>query len=239
MKNGRWIQCDSHEIFIDVAVGFLVNILKHKPETLFTLATGHSPSDVYARWADAIKHEQIDTSRMRVHQLDEWVGVPGFHESSCQQFLRSHVVAPLGIDEDRFLSIDGDACDPKVEASRVGRLLSKNRFADVTVLGVGKNGHVGLNEPGSVWYPMTHVATLADSSKHHAMLSDSDYVVEQGITTGMAEIIASDTLLVLVSGPGKDVTRLADPRIATDFPASCIHLHPRVTVVLDYPYQCG
>lgn len=224
-------------MFIDVAVDYLSTRIGQKKRSLFTLATGQSPLEVYQRWTQKVIEQRISTDLLEIHQLDEWVGLPRDHEATCERFLRKHVIEPLAIDEQRFHSIHSDTLDPQAEATRISQVLAGRGYADVTVLGIGKNGHLGLNEPDDRWYPTTHVATLSEASKRHSMLAGS--VVGQGITTGMAEIMASRALLVLVSGEGKDVKRLADATISTDFPASCIHLHPNVTIVLDIPYSQG
>lgn len=224
-------------MFIDVAVDYLNTNIGKGRRSLFTLATGQSPLEVYQRWTQQVIEQGIATDLLEIHQLDEWVGLPRDHEATCERFLRKQVIEPLHIDEQRFHSIHSDAVDPQAEATRVSQVLAGRGYADVTVLGIGRNGHLGLNEPGDRWYTTTHVATLSDTSRGHSMLAGS--IVAQGITTGMAEIMASRALLVLVSGEGKDVKRLANATISTDFPASCIHLHPNATIVLDIPYGQG
>jgi galactosamine-6-phosphate isomerase len=230
----RWICSDSHADYVQAAVTILINTLQAKNEAFFTLATGASPADIYDAWVKDIKEKQLTTAHMVIHALDEWVGLPKGHPGTCDAFLRRHVVTPLGIAPERYHALCGTS-DPAQEVQRMKTLLSCAGYADLCVLGIGKNGHLGLNEPGQVVYPYTHVASLTETSQGHQMLNGSD--VTTGMTTGIAEILAAKEILVLVSGAGKDIKRLLEPEVSTAFPASFIHLHRNVTVVVDEPYS--
>lgn len=197
MSSIRWICSDSRATYIQAAVTILTDTLQAKGDAFFTLATGASPSAVYEAWVKDIQAKHLATTDMVVHALDEWVGLPEGHLGTCDAFLRRYVVEPLAIDPGRYHK-PSSSSDPAKEAQRMRNILSTSGYADLCVLGIGKNGHLGLNEPSELLYPYTHVAHLSKTSQGHQMLDGSP--VTAGITTGMAEILAAKELLVLVSG---------------------------------------
>lgn len=234
MSSIRWICSDSHTDYIQSAVTILTKTLQAKSDAFFTLATGASPADIYDAWVKDIRKKQLKTTEMIVHALDEWVGLPKGHPGTCDTFLRHHVVTPLNITPDRYHTLCSTSA-PSTEVKRMEVLLSSAGYADLCLLGIGKNGHLGLNEPGQELYPYTHVASLTKTSQAHQMLNGCN--ITAGMTTGIGEILAAKEILVLVSGGGKDIKRLLQPTVSTSFPASFIHLHQNVTVIVDEPYS--
>ncbi|MCF7944395.1 MAG: 6-phosphogluconolactonase [Spirochaetia bacterium] len=237
MKNIIWKFCAQHEQYIQTAASILTEQIIKKPNSLFTLATGQSPKDVYTRWVQEIKEQKINTEQMIIHKLDEWVGLPSGHKGTCERFLQENVLDPLSIDMSHYLSVSAETEEPKNESDRMHKELEKKGYSDVCVLGLGRNGHLGLNEPGEFLYPNTYTAELSNSSQNHAMLSGAK--VFYGITMGIGEILRSRHIVLLVSGTEKEkaVESLYSSAISTQNPASFLFLHPKVTIVLDQYYS--
>jgi galactosamine-6-phosphate isomerase len=117
----------------------------------------------------------------------------------------------------------------------MGQWLEKNGPIDICILGLGLNGHIAMNEPGDALTPHTHVSRLTLQSQKHAMLATLKRKPRFGLTLGMADILSSRKILLLVSGLSKRaiLKRTLQPRVTTRLPASFLHLHPDVTVFCD------
>jgi len=208
---------------------------REKPRMLICLATGASPTRTYEllslkRGAHPGLFEQV-----RILKLDEWGGLARGAAGSCESYLRKHVIRPLGIGEDRFVGFTGDTDSEEVECDRLHAWVAEHGPIDLCVLGLGANGHLGLNEPGRVLSPFAHRAVLSEATRGHAMLSTSGAKPTGGLTLGLAEILQSRQILMLVNGAHKrqPLRRLLQKEIACEFPASFLWLHPRVILLCD------
>lgn len=217
------------------AAAFVLDALRQKPDLLLCAATGHSPTSCYAALAAAYKHEPALFSRLRVIKLDEWYGLPMDHPATCEHYLQQHLLRPLHLSSDRYISLRSDAPDPEAECSRVQQALAEAGPIDICVLGLGKNGHLALNEPADFLAPHVYVATLDRQSREHAMLKGSGITPERGLTLGMADILSSAAIVLLVAGAGKapHLEALRTARISTQLPASFLWLNSNVTVFSD------
>jgi galactosamine-6-phosphate isomerase len=172
---------------------------------------------------------------MRVLQIDEWGGLPKLHPASCEFDLQKKLLEPLVIGRDRYVGFRTETRNPESESRRVGHWLAANGPVDICILGLGVNGHVAMNEPGITLVPHAHVAKLAKSSLQHAMLKDLSRKPRYGLTVGMADILASRMILLLVNGKRKRAAlkQLLKPTVTTQFPASLLWLHPRAILLCD------
>jgi galactosamine-6-phosphate isomerase len=205
------------------------------PRMLLCLATGGSPSRTYEFLVSKGRDHPGLFGQMRVLKLDEWGGLARDAAGSCEAYLREHVVGPLGISEDRFFGFANDAASPEAECERLRAWLAENGPIDLCLLGLGTNGHLGLNEPGRALSPFAHRAVLSQESLGHSMLRASAERPAYGLTIGMAEILQSRHILLLVNGEHKrrQLRRLMQKEITCDFPASFLWLHPNTTVLCD------
>jgi galactosamine-6-phosphate isomerase len=167
--------------------------------------------------------------------LDEWHGVDARHPSTCRYFLEQHVFGPWGIPEERQYSFNAAAQDPAEECRRMAAILNREGPVDLCVLGLGRNGHLGLNEPAEVLMPHAHVAVLDELSQTHSMLAKEGIRLNKGLTFGMADLLQSKEILMLVCGAGKKESARAflDGGVTTRLPASFLQLHANITVVMD------
>ena len=179
--------------------------------------------------------------RVRVIQVDEWLGIPPTDPATCAADLRCNLLEPLGITGDRFVGFRSDAPDPVLECQRVGEWLAANGPIDVCVLGVGGNGHLAMNEPGAALRPGVHVARLAEVSRQHPLLAGRPEKPTHGLTLGMADLLHAREIFLLAFGSPKRpvLQRLCKPVIDPQFPVSLLWLHPAVTVICDAAAACG
>lgn len=213
----------------------VMDLLKANPTAVLCLATGASPLGLYQLLGKECGRRPSFFSQMRVVKLDEWYGLPMDHPSTCEAYLREHFVGPMKLSPGRYLSFKSDAADPQRECTRVSRALDRWGGIDLAVLGLGLNGHLGLNEPAADLMADAHVARLTRQSRQHSMLQQEGARVTHGLTLGVGQLMRSRQILMLVSGNGKrSATRaMSTAHITTMAPGSLLQLHPRVTLLCD------
>jgi len=213
----------------------ILNDLAAKPNSLMALATGNSPLGVYNQLALKHKEEPQLFNKLRIIKLDEWGGIPLENPSTCESFLQQHFIKPLNISPDRYLSFGNHADDPETECERVQTVLKDHGPIDSCVLGIGKNGHLGFNEPAETLLPHCHVVQLAKTSQQHSMVESLSHNPTYGITLGMADILQSKKIVLLLTGEGKAATieKFMTQKISTKLPASFLWLHPNVHCFVD------
>ena len=192
------------------------------------LPTGGTPRPVYRELAA----RSADLSNSEVFILDEFLGLPPGHPARCDTIIDRDLIALL----DRpppVNALDPDADDLDAEAARYEAAVAA-KPVDLTMLGIGLNGHIALNEPGST---PDDGARVVDLHPETMIAMDSEPVPDQGITLGLADILASEEVWLLVSGTGKaKVLALAlEGPIGPDVPASFLRDHPNAVVFADVP----
>jgi glucosamine-6-phosphate isomerase len=168
--------------------------------------------------------------------LDEWVGVGQDVKGSCRQFFDEHLFKPLGIPEERISFFNGIAEDMEAECRKAEKFIDAHKGIDITVLGIGTNGHLGLNEPGSDPSHRAQITELSEST----LIAARDYFdepkeVKQGITLGLKALLDSKTVFLLASGESKSdiIKDIVEGPVTNDIPGSFLQGHPNCFVYLD------
>ncbi len=226
---------DSYEAMSQAAADFICRELRQQPNLLLCASAGATPTRAYALLAARRDRQPKLFARLRVIQIDEWGGLAPGDPATCAADLRTKLLEPLGVTPDRFTGFRTSAANPAAECGRMTRWLAANGPIDICILGLGRNGHVAMNEPAEALTPNVHVATLAESSQQHAMLKALAKKPRYGLTLGMADILRSRRILLLVNGNRKRpaLRRLMKTGITTRFPASFLCLHPDATMLCD------
>jgi glucosamine-6-phosphate deaminase len=235
----------SYEELSQAAAELIAERIRRHPALVMLAATGTTPVGAYRRLAQQASSEDLDVSRMRVAQLDEYVGVGLEDERSLLGWMRRILLDPLKIGPQRvigFGEVDGNA---PTACREHGRMLAASGI-DLAVLGLGPNGHLGFNEPPSEAWSPTRVVELTPASiaSNARYWGSSSRVPVRAVTVGMDSILASRKILLLVSGSAKvDILRrtLESPASPHN-PASLLRLAPAVTVLADrqaYPWRNG
>jgi len=227
--------CRGYEEMSRQAAALVIAAATAKSDFLLCAPTGNSPTGLYQELIRERARRPDLLRRFRVVKLDEWFGVPPDDPVSCEHYLQSHLVGPLEITAERYLSFDSESSDPPRECARISAELERQGPIDVCILGLGRNGHVGLNEPAPSLQPHCHVAKLSAETLGHAMMSGRDAKPAFGLTLGIGDILASRKILLLVTGAGKEraIARFLEATVTTDLPASFLWLHQDVEVLLD------
>ena len=225
---------ENHETLSRRAADWLSERLQNRRAALLCLAAGSTPLRTYELLVERGTKEPSLLASCRLLKLDEWGGLAMDDPATCENQLRTTIVTPLGLAA-RYTAFDTQPQDPEAECERIAGWLDRNGPIDVCVLGLGVNGHVGFNEPGESLKPIAHVAKLSNASLDHAMLRHSKQQPTYGLTLGMADILQSREVLVLVSGCAKveALERLLTAEVTTAFPASLLQLHPQATLFCD------
>lgn len=213
----------------------IVRLIAAKPDAVLGLATGSTPLPVY----EALKSRLagVDVSRVRGFALDEYVGIDPAHPESYRSVITREVVAPLGLDPERIRTPDGSTDGIEHAGADYEAAIEAAGGVDLQILGIGTDGHIGFNEPGSSFASRTRVKTLtAQTREDNARFFDSiDDVPMHCITQGLGTILDARHLVLLAFGAGKAhaVAEAVEGPVSAMLPGSAIQLHEHVTVVVD------
>ncbi len=211
------------------------SVVNSNPRAVICLATGASPVGLYKNVVELGREELEKYSKIHVVKLDEWGGLTDSHPSTCESYLRKHFIEPLQVSHDRYTSFKASATDHTAECRRIQAELERLGQIDLCVLGLGTNGHLGLNEPAPYLMAHVHLANLTEQTQQHSMLETSSQKPTFGFTLGMADLMRSKKIFLIVSGEKKvkQLKRLLTPEIDTNFPASFLWMHPDVELFTD------
>lgn len=213
----------------------IVRLVGRDPQAVLGLATGSTPLPVYR----ALRKQAagVDLSGVRGFALDEYVGIAPEHPESYASVIRREVVEPLGLDPKLVHVPDGDPERIAVSGEEYERAIEAAGGVDLQILGIGTDGHLGFNEPGSSFASRTRVKTLtAQTRRDNARFFPSlDDVPRHCITQGLGTILRARHLVLLAFGAGKAaaVAGAVEGPLTASLPASAIQLHPHATVVVD------
>jgi len=205
------------------------------PDLRICLPTGSTPRPVYAALPAALAASGSTTARATIVMLDEYLGLPAGHRARCDEQLRRELIDRLDPPPAAFITFDVDGGDPAEGCARMSAAIAEIGGLDLVILGLGANGHVGMNEPGTTPTAATRAVDLAPPTREAARGYGADPPPTRGVTLGMAEILAAREIWLLVAGAHKAeilAATLEGPMTAT-VPASQLRAHPRLRVIAD------
>lgn len=212
-------------------------VLARRPDSAVLFAVGESPVALYAELAERRRRGEIDTTRMRAVQLDEYTGIGADDERAFFRWLERDVIGPLAIGADRVIGLRADAADLEAECARYERAVRDAGGVDLAILGLGGNGHLGFNEPPSPADSPTRVVELTEESvaANARYWGDRSRVPRRAVTAGMRVILgARETILVATGEHKRAILHAAlEGPIGPDVPASLLRTIPRVRVYAD------
>ncbi|GAA5038686.1 glucosamine-6-phosphate deaminase [Microbacterium fluvii] len=215
----------------------IVRLITATPDAVLGLATGSTPVPVYAALRERIGG--VDVSRVRGFALDEYVGIDPAHPESYRSVITREVVEPLGLDPALIRTPNGALEGIAHAGDDYEAAITAAGGIDLQILGIGTDGHIGFNEPGSSFASLTRVKTLTQQTREdNARFFDSiDDVPLHCITQGLGTIMRARHLVLLAFGEGKAeaLAGAVEGPVSASLPGSAIQLHPHVTVVVDEP----
>ncbi|MDY0294645.1 MAG: glucosamine-6-phosphate deaminase [Acholeplasmataceae bacterium] len=227
-KNYDEISDKASEIFIE--------LIKRNPEAKLGLATGSSPLGLYQRLIQAYNKHEISFKQITTFNLDEYVGISRNHPQSYFSFMNENLFKHIDIDLDHVHLPDNDLSKIDTIAKDYNKLLRKNPI-DLQVLGIGSNGHIGFNEPGTPLGNETFVVELDEQTRNDnsRFFGHVDLVPTHAITMGIKNIMRAKHIILIASGKEKSdaIYQMLYGEVTTDLPASVLQLHPNCTVIID------
>jgi glucosamine-6-phosphate deaminase len=219
----------------DHVAALLAERLTAQPDLVVCLPTGSTPLPIYDRLPAALRDRGASADDATVVALDEFLGLPAGHRTRCDEILHQRLVRRLGQPGPRFVAFDVDGLDPEAACAAFDRDVARLGGLDLVVLGLGRNGHVGMNEPGSATDAPTRVVALAPSTRAAAIGYGADPPPTHGVTLGMAAILAAREVWLLATGTEKAsiLRRTIGGPATTDIPASLLRGHPALRVIVD------
>lgn len=218
------------------AAGVLLDVVRAKPMAAICFATGNTPKQLYRELVQAVRAGQASLHEIQAFTLDETGtvaedGVPFF-----RRFMEEHLYDPVELRSEQIDALNPLAADLDQECRRYEASIRQAGGLDAVILGIGLNGHLAYNEPGSSRHSRTRrVALEASSSQAAANYFPGSARMEWGLTLGLADILAAKRLVVLANGANKAeiVRRALEAPISAEVPASFLREHPNVDWFLD------
>jgi glucosamine-6-phosphate deaminase len=229
-----WEIFDSYDALSARAAALMLDAIHHDPRIVLGLPTGRTPLGMYDRVVSICSSEYHCFRDVTTFNLDEYVGIPRDHPGSYCTYMRQHLFDHVDLDPRQAHIPDGTAADLATECAHYEQRIRDAGGLGLAFLGLGRNGHIGFNEPGTPFTSRTRVVELTESTRHaNADLFADGRVPTQAITIGIGTILEAKSIVLLVSGSGKEeaVARLRGGEITQDFPASALHQHGDVRVL--------
>ncbi len=206
-----------------------------KPNLLFCVASGASPSGLYHEMIQKHHSDPSFFSKLQWIKLDEWIGLPQGSTLTSEYDVQTKLLQALDVEPDKYDSFDPFTLDPDSECRKIQAALEIKGPIDICILGIGKNGHIALNEPSTCLNPNCHVEDLHFSTVGSGMLEKVGVPLNQGMTMGVGDILKSKMIVLFVTGKGKSdaLKKLLEGKVNTDLPASLLWLHPNAHLLID------
>lgn len=237
VKNMDVIQVKDYEEMSKVAADIVLEKLDKIKKPVLGLATGSTPEGLYALMRKAHEEDGVSFRDVTTFNLDEYIGLAEEDEQSYHYFMNDKLLNHIDIPKHQTHIPDGLATDLEAACAKYEKKISEVGGIDLQLLGLGVNGHIGFNEPGTPVTSRTHIIELDDiTRKVNARFFEHDSdVPTQAVTMGIGTILEADHILFVVHGEKKaDILReVINGEVTKDVPASALQLHPNVTVITD------
>ena len=226
---------DSAENIAALAAQQYVDLLKRKPNAILGGATGSTPLGLYAELVRLNKAGEITFKDASSFNLDEYVGLDGTHDQSYRYFMDHNLFDHIDIDKSRTRVPSGiDVSDP----AAYDKEIEAAGGVDLQLLGIGNNGHIGFNEPGTPFGSLTHIVELTESTReaNKRFFASIDEVPTHAVTMGVKTVMQARSIILMAIGPAKApiMKEMLQGPVTEQVPASVLQLHPDVTVYMDY-----
>ena len=227
---------DPQAIGTAAAALFSAKVIEN-PHAVLGLATGSTPIPTYTKMAEMYACGAVDFSCVTTYNLDEYVGLGHDHPQSYYYFMHEYLFDKVNINPEKTYLPDGTNLNSEEEAARYEALVQSLGTVDLQLLGLGRNGHIGFNEPGDHFEDGTHCVDLKESTieANKRFFESADDVPKQAYSMGIGTIMRSKKILLVVSGEEK-AQALKDSiygPVTPEVPGSILRFHPDVTIIAD------
>lgn len=235
MSEINWIETKDYEELSKKACELFVQQIKEKPNSVIGLATGSTPIGLYEELVKQYQSGNISFKDVITFNLDEYVGIDPNNEASYHYFMNYHLFQHIDINKEHIHIPEGHSEDLSKACRTYEQQIEAAGGLDLQVLGIGVNGHIGFNEPGTPFDSLTHIVDLTESTieANKKYFDKPEDMPRRAITMGIQTILNAKKIVLLISGATKQEAydRLRSGEITEDLPASALHQHPDVTVI--------
>jgi glucosamine-6-phosphate deaminase len=220
-----------------VGSDIFIQQIQQKPDSVLGLATGSTPVALYQQLISAYQNKKISFKNVSSFNLDEYWGLSASHPQSYRHFMNQQFFDHIDIDKYQTYIPQGDAVDPFIACQDYENKIKEHGGIDIQLLGIGRNGHIGFNEPSSSLMSRTRIKTLtrATIEDNARFFAADEYQPHLAITMGIGTILDSKKVLLLATGEHKAAAMKAcvEGPLTAACPASALQLHPQATLILD------
>ena len=213
-----------------------VKQVNEKPNSVLGLATGTSPLKVYANMIKAYKNGKVSFKDVVTFNLDEYIGLEGTHNQSYRYFMNDNLFDHIDIDKNNTHVLLGVG-DYLAYANQYDELIKQAGGIDLQILGIGSDGHIAFNEPGTPFDSLTHVAELAESTikDNSRLFNDISEVPTKAVTMGLKSIMNAKRIVLIATGKNKAqaIYNLLKGKMTEEVPCSILQKHPDCTIYVD------
>jgi glucosamine-6-phosphate isomerase len=210
--------------------------IKSKPNSLICLASGHTPLGVFECLVKDVKENRIDISQCVFVGLDEWVGIGPKQDGSCRLLMDQFFFDPLKIPAKQIHFFNALSNDLQHEADKINSVIGWNGGLDIMLVGVGTNGHIAMNEPGTSFDSIAHISELAEETKIVGQkYFKSSTELKYGITLGLKHFYESKLPILMANGSKKSaiMKRIIEEKAGEHLPASIVHGMEQAVLMID------
>ena len=226
----------NYEELSDFAASEIARSIKNKPSLVLCMASGDTPKLTVDLLIKKLKEERIDHSNITFIGLDEWVGLPPTNAGSCHYFFKNKLIGPLQLSQSQYFLFNALANDLKNECVKMDRFIDEKKGIDIMVVGIGMNGHIGFNEPGSSFDNLSHVIELEEVTKSVGQKYFNEQVeLSKGITIGFKQLLNAKKVFLMANGSKKAevIKKTVQGPVTENFPASIMQRHENGFVLVD------
>jgi glucosamine-6-phosphate isomerase len=220
----------------DFAATDIADAIKNKPSLVFCFASGDTPKLTVELLVKKIKKETIEHSKITFIGLDEWVGLSPTNTGSCHYFFQNKLIVPLQLKPSQYFLFDAMADDLKNECEKMDKFINDRNGIDIMLVGIGMNGHIGFNEPGTSFNNLSHVIELDDITKSVGKKYFTEQVeLGKGVTLGFKHLLNTRKVFLMANGSKKAevIKKTVEGRVTEEFPASIMQKHNNGFVIVD------
>ena len=229
------IVAKDYESMSEIAAEIVADVIKNKPDCVLGLATGSTPIGLYKQLIKKYERGVLSFEKVKSVNLDEYVGLNGEHEQSYRFFMNTNLFDSVNAKKEN-LHVPCGVGDMEANCLNYREIIKANPI-DIQVLGIGGNGHIGFNEPGTAFDSQTHIVDLTEKtiSDNARFFEDESMVPRKAITMGIGEIMTAKKIILLASGKNKAdaIYQTVCGKVSESCPASVLQRHSDVTLVID------
>ncbi len=231
------IVCNNYEEVSKATADIIAEVVKNKPDCVLGLATGSTPVGAYEILSEMCSAGELDFSNVKSYNLDEYYPMKADNRQSYRYFMNENLFSKINIKPENTHVPSGDCDDVDAMCADYEKAINEAGGIDIQLLGIGRNGHIGFNEPGEFLYPDTHKTALTDDTMeaNARFFSEDEVIPNAAVTMGMGTILRAKRIVIAASGASKKeaVAGILSGMLTTQCPASLLNLHSDVILVCD------